>query len=69
MEEEAEEQCGKGNAKVCRTACEDCGNEKVTTPTEARHVISLRRFLGIRINSSDNVLLNKLKQEPLDAVY
>ncbi|MBC2697198.1 MAG: hypothetical protein HF976_10260 [ANME-2 cluster archaeon] len=40
----AEEQCGKGDAEACRTACEDCGIEEVCAPVEVKPAITWRNF-------------------------
>ncbi|HUW68552.1 MAG TPA: hypothetical protein VMW20_11025, partial [Candidatus Nanoarchaeia archaeon] len=44
MCEAAEEQCGKGDTKACRTACEDCGIEEVCAPVEVRPAVTWRNF-------------------------
>jgi len=44
MYEAAEEQCGKGDAEACRTACEDCGIEEVCAPAEMKPTVSWRKF-------------------------
>gem|GEM_PF-1362690 len=65
MCEGAEEQCGKGDAEACRTACEDCGIEEVCAPAEKRPAVTWRNFPDHK--SETKAVKEALKKAGIDA--